>query len=395
LAHLIFIVAMSTETNRLSSVSDAKVRLRTPFLLLIGIVQLIFSLAHWFLYETWVHFWYAPPAAPSRFLWLVVFILSLTFTAASVLSLQTANRLVRWFYTVSAVWIGFGSFALYAATACWIVAGLQLLLGTALASRMIAGILFGAAVMVTIYGVLNASSPRVRTFRVKLDGLPESWRGKTAALVSDLHLGPVHGAGMSRKTVEALNHINPDIVFIPGDFYDGTTADLSALAAPWKELRVPLGAYFVAGNHEQFRDDTPYFNALQGAGIHILHNQKVDVDGLQIAGVHFADTVHPARYHEVLRNMRIDASRASVLLSHAPSRLGVPEQEGISLQLAGHTHGGQFWPYTWITNQIFGQYVHGLSRFGRLTVLTTYGVGTWGPPLRVGTIPEVVLIELV
>ena len=386
---------MSADINRLPSVSDAKVRLRTPFLLLIAIVQLVLSLAHWFLYETWVHFCYLPPAVPPRFVWVAVFILSLSFTAASVLSLQTANRIVRWFYAVSAVWIGFGSFALYAAIACWIVVGLQMILGTSISSWTIADTFFGAAALATIYGVFNASSPRVRSFRVKLGGLPESWRGRTAALVSDLHLGPVRGAGMSRKTVEALNHLNPDIVFIPGDFYDGTTADLPALAAPWKELRVRLGAYFVAGNHEQFRDDAPYFNALQGAGIRVLHNEKVVVEGLQIAGVHFADTVQPARYHQVLRNMQIDASRASVLLSHAPSRLGVPEQEGISLQLAGHTHGGQFWPYTWITNRIFGRYVHGLNRFGRLTVLTTYGIGTWGPPLRVGTIPEIVLIEFV
>ena len=386
---------MSADTNRLPSVSDAKVRLRTPFLLLIGIVQLVLSLAHWFLYETWVHFWYAPTAAPSRFLWVVVFILSLAFTAASVLSLQTANRIVRWFYTASAVWIGFGSFALYAAVACWIVAGLQILVGASIPNRALVEVLFGVAALVTIYGVFNASSPRLRYFQVKLAGLPESWRGKTAALVSDLHLGPVRGAGMSRRTVEALNHLNPDIVFIPGDFYDGTTADLPAMAAPWKELRVRLGAYFVAGNHEQFRDDAPYFNALQGAGVRILHNEKVVIEGLQIAGVHFADTVQPARYHQVLRNMQIDSSCASLLLSHAPSRLGVPEQEGISLQLAGHTHGGQIWPYTWLTNRIFGRYVHGLSRFGRLTVLTTYGIGTWGPPLRVGTIPEIVLIEFV
>jgi len=384
---------MSSETNRLPSVSDAKVRLRTPFLLLIAIVQVILSLAHWFLYETWAHFWYAPPAVPSRQLWVIVFALSLTFTTASVLSLQTANRLLRWFYTASAVWTGFGSFALCAAIACWMAAGLQILFATSISNRTIVDVFFGAAAAATVYGVFNAARPRVRTFPVKLDGLPESWRGKTAALVSDLHLGPVRGAAMSRKTVAALNRLAPDIVFIPGDLYDGTTANLSALAAPWKELRVRLGAYFVAGNHEQFRDDAPYFNALQEAGIRVLHNERVEVEGLQIAGVHFADSVQPERYHQVLRNMQIDRSRASVLLSHAPSRLGVPEQEGISLQVAGHTHGGQFWPYTRITNRIFGRFVHGLSRIGSLTVLTTYGIGTWGPPLRVGTIPEIVLIE--
>ncbi|MGB6545773.1 MAG: hypothetical protein WBE97_09125, partial [Candidatus Acidiferrales bacterium] len=83
---------------------------------------------------------------------------------------------------------------------------------------------------------------------------------------------------------------------------------------------------------------------------------------------------------------------ASVLLLHAPDRLAIAAEEGISLQLSGHTHGGQFLPWTWVTSRIYGKYVHGLQRLGELTIFTTWGAGTWGPPLRVGTKPEIVLI---
>lgn len=114
---------MSAGSDRLSSVRNEKLQIRTPFLMFVGVVQIILLAVHWFLYDTWVHFWYAPPDAPPAFLWPLIFALSFTFVAASVLSLQTGGAPVRWFYTFSAVWVGFASFAFYAAVACWIFAG--------------------------------------------------------------------------------------------------------------------------------------------------------------------------------------------------------------------------------------------------------------------------------
>jgi predicted MPP superfamily phosphohydrolase len=90
--------------------------------------------------------------------------------------------------------------------------------------------------------------------------------------------------------------------------------------------------------------------------------------------------------------MQIDRDRASLLLLHAPVRLAIAEEEGVSLQLSGHTHGGQFFPYTLVARRVWGKFIHGLQRVGNLQVFTSYGAGTWGPPLRVGTRPEIVLI---
>jgi hypothetical protein len=90
--------------------------------------------------------------------------------------------------------------------------------------------------------------------------------------------------------------------------------------------------------------------------------------------------------------LRIDKGQPSILLNHAPIRLPIVEQAGVSLQLSGHTHGGQLFPYTWFTRRIFGEFTHGLHKFGALQVFTSYGAGTWGPPMRVGTSPEILLI---
>jgi predicted MPP superfamily phosphohydrolase len=214
-----------------------------------------------------------------------------------------------------------------------------------------------------------------------------------AALVSDAHLGHVRGPGFARRIVSMINRLRPDIVFIAGDWYDGTAADLHRLAEPWNELSVPLGAYFIAGNHEEFSDHTKYLEALKQSGIRVLNNEKVTVDGLQLVGVHHGDSADAQRLRSILQRAALERDQASVLLTHAPENLHVAEEEGISLQLSGHTHAGQFFPWTWAAARVYRQFVYGLSRLGNLMVYTSSGVGTWGPPLRVGTQSEIVLIQ--
>ncbi len=136
-----------------------------------------------------------------------------------------------------------------------------------------------------------------------------------------------------------------------------------------------------------------YLDAVQHSGVKILNNEKVTVDGLQIVGVHYRDSTNDDRLRSVLRQAAVDRGRASILLTHAPDRLSIAEEEGISLQLSGHTHGGQFFPFTWITSRLYGKFVYGLQLLGNLLVYTSYGAGTWGPPLRVGTTPEIVLLQ--
>ena len=109
--------------------------------------------------------------------------------------------------------------------------------------------------------------------------------------------------------------------------------------------------------------------------------------------MHFRDSTNDDRYRGILREAGLDRGRPSILLTHAPDRVKISQEEGISLQLSGHTHGGQFFPFTWITSRLYGKFVYGLQRLGDLLVYTSYGAGTWGPPLRVGTRPEIVLIQ--
>ena len=199
--------------------------------------------------------------------------------------------------------------------------------------------------------------------------------------------------GLSRRIVDLAARIEPDIILIPGDFFDGARVDPARLAAPFSALSPPLGMYFVTGNHDEYGDLPHYLEALRAAGIRILKNERAIVDGLPILGVSYHESTHILHLRATLESLRPDAGQPCILLSHVPNRLPIAEQAGIALQLSGHTHGGQLFPFTWLTRRAFGKFTHGLHSFGTLKVYTSFGAGTWGPPMRVGTRPEVVVLQ--
>jgi uncharacterized protein len=364
---------------------------RSRIAIFVTIVQSFLFFGHWFIYETWTSFW-GMPESPGR-LRLLIALLSVSFVSASFLAFRYSDLAVRLFYKVAAVWLGFASFFFFASWACWISYFAARLVGLHPATRLMAGLFFGAGVLAGLYGMANAAFTRVKRISVKLPNLPDSWRGRVAALVSDTHLGHVRNHAFIRRIIAMLSRLQPDVVFIGGDLYDGTAADLDQLAEPWANFSPKWGTYFVAGNHDGFSGHARHVAAVSNSGVRVLNNEKITVDGLQIVGVHYRDTVDALQYRSILRQADVDRERASILLSHAPSGLPIAEEAGISLQLSGHTHGGQIFPFTWIVSRVWGQFTYGLKRLGNLLVYTSSGTGTWGPPMRVGTRPEIVLIE--
>ena len=367
--------------------------MRSRIVVFIAVIQSILFLAHWFLYETWEFFWGVPVASKSSSLPIVLAVLSVSFVLASLLAWRSSHVVVRVLYTLSAVWLGTLSFCFLAACLCWASYGSARFFGLHPDRQELVMVFFGIALLASLYGIVNAAWTRVRRVSVKLPNLPASWRGRVAALVTDIHLGHVRGFRFMRRIVTTLTRLRPDIVFIAGDMYDGTVARVRELAQPWARLAAPQGAFFVLGNHEQFSDSAKYLDAVEHSGVRVLNNEKVTIDGLQIVGVHYSDSTNDDHFRSVLRQADVDRDRASILLTHAPDRLRIAEEEGFSLQLSGHTHGGQFFPFTWITSRIYGKFVYGLQRLGNLIVYVSYGAGTWGPPLRLGTTPEIVLIQ--
>ena len=375
------------------------------FVLFLTIFQTVLILTHGFLFLTWVYFWapHIPEGAqaydfrPLRHgrLLMAMGILSVSFLATSIIGFRTTNVVLRIVYRITAVWLGFVNYAFFSSVLCWLVYLVLRLGGGRVERHYFAMSFLGLAVAVTAYGVINGEWPRVKRITVKLPKLPESWRGRTGVLVSDVHLGNYRAFGFSRRVVNMVLRLNPDVVFIAGDLYDGTPADLARLAEPLRTLKPPLGAFFVEGNHEEFTDRTKYLKAVVDTGVRVLNNEKVIVDGLQIVGVTYRDATHGEHFRKTLRKTGFDRGQTSILLTHAPDRVQVSAEEGISLQLSGHTHHGQFWPWTLAAERMYGKFVYGLQLLGEMQIYTSCGAGTWGPPLRVGSSPEIVAIEFV
>jgi predicted MPP superfamily phosphohydrolase len=349
------------------------------------------------MYRTWIDFWrpMTPPAVHALQIGFAA--LSFIFVSASVLSFRSFNPAVRLFYRVAAVWLGLANFLFIGAWIAWL-ADLALRFTVSTTTRIadrpyIAGTLLLLSIATAIYGLVNARAIRVQRVTVELPNLPQNWRGRQALLVSDVHLGHVNQIGFARRIAAMARELNPATILLAGDLFDGSKVDPHRWVAPLLELKPPLGIFFAGGNHEEFGGAAHFEEALRAGGIRVLHNECADVDGLRVAGVPYGNSTFPPQMGTFLEGLRLKRGPASILLNHVPNRLLLAEHAGISLQLSGHTHGGgQIFPFNFITRRAFGKFTYGLQRFGEMQVYTSSGVGTWGPPMRVGTSPEIVLL---
>ncbi|MCC6644881.1 MAG: metallophosphoesterase [Polyangiaceae bacterium] len=244
------------------------------------------------------------------------------------------------------------------------------------------------------WGVAEALSPVVRRVRVSLRRLSPSMSGTRIVQLTDVHVGPLVQAGFVARVVAEANALAPDVVVITGDLVDGSVERLAAEVAPLAGLRARHGVYFVTGNHEAYSGVEAWVAHLRGLGIVVLRNERVRIggdDGFDLAGV---DDFRSGT-HDVARALAgRDPAREVVLLAHQPKSVRDAARHGVGLQLSGHTHGGQIFPWGLLV-ALDQPVVEGLAAFGETQVWVSRGTGTWGPPMRVGAPPEISEITLV
>ncbi len=362
------------------------------FTLIVIIFQSLIFLGHWFLYKTAIRFLGLRNALALK---MIFFVLSVSFFSASMLVFRYNKPIASLIYTLSAAWLGVFHYLLWCSFLCWIALWAHSLWGLRFRPDVWAAGLFSLGLFVSFFAILNAGTIRTRKIDITLPGLPANWKGKTAVWASDLHLGPVRGLAFSREIAQKINLLSPDILFLGGDLYDGTAGDAALLASPFSGIKPPLGIWFIAGNHEEFsaRSKQKYIRAIKAAGINVLDNEIKTIEGLQIAGVDYMDTFTAAKYRAVLKKMPFRRDGPVVLLKHSPMYPEIAKEEGVAFQISGHTHGGQVFPASLITRWVYKGFDNGLKTLGPLVVYTSPGAGTWGPPMRMGTTPEIVLIR--
>jgi predicted MPP superfamily phosphohydrolase len=324
---------------------------------------------------------------------LLVLCVPTLYLAVIFIRLRRQHVLLELAGSASSVAMGLLNFASLAAVLCWPTSWLVNLAGMAVERSSIAYTLYGCSVPVAIIGLVNALTLRVTTYKVSLPNLPAAWHGRRVAVVSDIHVGNIFGPRFVRRIVKRLSELEPTTVFVCGDMFDGPVVDIPKAVKSWASFRASAGIYFVTGNHEEFRDRTPYLAALSEVGITVLHNEKVMVDGVQIIGIHDAEAHRRPVFQALLKQAKIDRGHPSILLAHRPGRLDVAETAGVSLQVSGHTHAGQFPPFSLLVRMIYGRFGYGHHCHGSLQVVTSSGAGTGGPPFRVGTRSEIVVIR--
>lgn len=377
-------------------------------------LMVVLSLNFGLHYYLWVRLVRDPAFSPGvkRLLTTLMWILGASFPVAMV-TMRFVHPDVGVFWLKPAyIWVGV-SFLLFVSVAFFDLLrvgyqGIVSIGGTDIdpARRQTLSRLVGVAAAALGLGATGAAfreAARVVVQRVdvSLKNLPTALEGTSIVQLTDVHVGFNIRREFIQKIVEQVNALNPDIVAITGDLVDGSVEDLAPHVAPLGDIKSRHGTFFVTGNHEYYSGATSWCSHLTELGMRVLRNEHVKLgpegQHLHLAGVddfqaeRFDDPGHAYDLPRAVQGR--DPELPLILLAHQPKAVTEAAKHGVDLQLSGHTHGGQLWPFNWLV-KLQQPVVAGLARFGETLIYVSRGTGYWGPPMRLKAPPEVTHIVL-
>lgn len=241
---------------------------------------------------------------------------------------------------------------------------------------------------------------KIKNVRIPLARLPASMHGFTIVQLTDVHMGPTLRAEFARDVVARVNALDADLIAITGDLVDGSVDRLGPMVSIFGNLRARHGVYFVTGNHEYYSGVDEWLVELKRIGIRVLRNERVsigspeasfDLIGIDDAHAHQFGNGHGADLPKA--TLGRDPMREAVLLAHQPRAVYQAQQHGIGLQLSGHTHGGQLWPFNYLVH-LQQPVIKGLEKIGDVWLYVSTGTGYWGPPMRLAAPAEITRVTL-
>lgn len=250
----------------------------------------------------------------------------------------------------------------------------------------------------TVIGHINARLPRIRTFEIQINKPANQLKQLIVVAMTDIHLGTIVRHSTLENLVEKVNNLNPDLILLPGDIVDEDVSTVMEqnMAASLRKLKAPYGVFGVTGNHEYFGGVQKSVDYIQKGNVRILQDTTVKIANAfyligrkDRTGKSFGDKRKPL--NEILDG--VDKKLPLILMDHQPFHLEEAEQNGIDLQLSGHTHHGQLFPFNLITKKVYEK-SWGYLRKRQTQYYVSCGVGTWGPPIRIGNRPEILRFKL-
>ena len=376
---------------------------RVRFFLVLGVVLSVLAGLHAYVANRLLVEPELPGAAVAGGVVLLVGLFA-SVVAAPIVQRRGSPRLARVLAWPAFLWLGVGFLLLVALAASdlfwWALGGPVLAAGRGAPvpevefARLRAGGVLAVVGLGTAIGMVSAAlGPRLRRVEVHLRRAAPALDGFRIVQITDLHIGPILRRGFLSSIVKRVNALEPDLVAVTGDLVDGSVEALAPELDPLRELRARHGSFYVSGNHERYSGHGAWLREIAARGLRVLRGDRLRIEHgaacLELAGVD--DAAPPAELEKALADR--DPALPLVLLAHDPSTFRRAARLGVDLQLSGHTHGGQIWPFRYLV-RLATPWVSGLYASGEAQIYVSRGTGFWGPPMRLLAPAEITEITL-
>lgn len=376
---------------------------KSKFAVFLAIVLSVYSLVNYYIYVTGLH------ALPDDYksLYSAVYIfLFLSYIIGRFLERKFLNAVSAFFVWVGSFWLGAMVYFLLFVILIDVIRLFNLLFGflpVSLYSADYRSMFFlavnASVILIVILGYLNAANPVVKKLNINISKKAGGLKSLKIVMASDIHLGTIINRKRLRKIVDIINSLSPDIILLPGDVVDEDIGPVIKQNAGelLRTLKAIYGVYAVTGNHEYIGGVGPSVEYLTEHGLIQLRDKTVKVaESFYIIGREDRASKGFAGIRRKPLNQLIegvDKNLPVILMDHQPLRLEEAEVNGIDLQLSGHTHHGQLWPFSFITKKLY-EVSMGYKQKGNTHYYVSCGVGSWGPPIRTGNRPEIIQITV-
>lgn len=325
----------------------------------------------------------------------MLFVLSLSFFIAFILTHYFSNYFTRAIYYLSSIWLWFASNLFFIFLFFILSVSILNIFNISFDIKLgwIIVILF--AFLITWYWLYNANNLVTKNVDIKLKNIPELWTNKKVVLLSDVHIWAIIWKDFINKISKIINNQNPDLVFITWDLFDWTDWDLEHIAPYINQINSKQWIYYINWNHEIYLWNDLCKNILKNTKVKILDDELINIDWVQILGLSFFDSRYWKQNikDKLSRITNVDKTKPSILLYHAPMNIEEFKSFWINLQLSWHTHKGQFFPFWYITKLLYGWKDYWLYKYWDYNLYTTSWVWTWWPPLRFWSDSEIVVLN--